>query len=446
MLTTGLSVIGRTFSDLAGYDWTSTSWTECDTVAFKNGDVTTCTISSPNTAVHATTGAACSFSAAGAIVSGTTINCNKASGVTGYHIELGTAVIAITLTDVTFTGTPGTDKVHVLKTLTTVTAGSFVVGVHYRINTVGSTDFTLIGASANTIGVNFTATGVGSGTGTADQAVKITISGTTSLAEADCTTAGAPAWVAAPQPTLSATVLANTRCLLWNRTTSAELDNAFVSGTSYSKIITSGASSNDVLDLYTFKEGYLESRATISYAGANATFAVDQAPDPAIQYYRTEESITDYTTLTEFNFYSPDIYIQADDADGESTLKKLFIFYNGVLTTADGATYMRGGVTFNSAFDVVINRSVRAIAVDNVSVTYGLHFTDETNIRVTTDDGTSWIAPPSAPGSIRYAFGVSPGQIETTGSSVVTGTAASIIAAIPSANDIAQEVVTGITF
>ena len=128
----------------------------------------------------------------------------------------------------------------------------------------------------------------------------------------------------------------------------------------------------------------------------------------------------------------PDIYIQADDADGESTLKKLFIFYNGVLTTADGATYMRGGVTFNSAFDVVINRSVRAIAVDNVSVTYGLHFTDEDVIRITTDDGTSWIAPPSAPGSIRYAFGVAPGQIET-GVSGLTGAESTQLMALPSA-------------
>jgi hypothetical protein len=49
----------------------------------------------------------------------------------------------------------------------TVTAGSFVTGDVYQILTVGSTDFTLIGASANTVGVCFTATGVGSGTGTA---------------------------------------------------------------------------------------------------------------------------------------------------------------------------------------------------------------------------------------------------------------------------------------
>lgn len=50
---------------------------------------------------------------------------------------------------------------------TAVTAGSFVTGTVYRILTIGSTDFTLIGASANTVGVVFTATGAGVGTGTA---------------------------------------------------------------------------------------------------------------------------------------------------------------------------------------------------------------------------------------------------------------------------------------
>lgn len=48
-----------------------------------------------------------------------------------------------------------------------VTAGSFVTGIRYVILTVGSTDFTLIGAASNTIGVSFVATGVGAGTGTA---------------------------------------------------------------------------------------------------------------------------------------------------------------------------------------------------------------------------------------------------------------------------------------
>lgn len=48
-----------------------------------------------------------------------------------------------------------------------ITAGSFVVGQRYVIASVGTTDFTLIGAASNTVGVAFAATGAGSGTGTA---------------------------------------------------------------------------------------------------------------------------------------------------------------------------------------------------------------------------------------------------------------------------------------
>ena len=50
---------------------------------------------------------------------------------------------------------------------TAVTAGNFVVGATYTIVTVGTTSFTGIGATANTVGVTFVATGAGSGTGTA---------------------------------------------------------------------------------------------------------------------------------------------------------------------------------------------------------------------------------------------------------------------------------------
>ena len=51
----------------------------------------------------------------------------------------------------------------------TITAGSFVTGDYYQIRNVGSTDFTLIGASSNTVGERFEATGAGSGTGDATQ-------------------------------------------------------------------------------------------------------------------------------------------------------------------------------------------------------------------------------------------------------------------------------------
>jgi len=71
-----------------------------------------------------------------------------------------------------------TDERHIVAlgcsdpTIPDVTAGAFVVGVDYVITFVGSTDFTLVGASKNEIGQYFTATGVGTGTGTAKNATR----------------------------------------------------------------------------------------------------------------------------------------------------------------------------------------------------------------------------------------------------------------------------------
>jgi hypothetical protein len=47
-----------------------------------------------------------------------------------------------------------------------VVAPSIIAGVRYEIHTVGTTDFTLVGAASNTVGLVFTATGAGTGTGT----------------------------------------------------------------------------------------------------------------------------------------------------------------------------------------------------------------------------------------------------------------------------------------
>jgi hypothetical protein len=56
----------------------------------------------------------------------------------------------------------------------TINAGSFVSGQWYQILTLGTTTFTTIGASANTVGTIFQATGAGSGTGTAKALATLT--------------------------------------------------------------------------------------------------------------------------------------------------------------------------------------------------------------------------------------------------------------------------------
>lgn len=49
-----------------------------------------------------------------------------------------------------------------------VDAGDFIIGQTYLITFIGTTNFQSIGAVSNTVGIYFTATGVGSGTGTAE--------------------------------------------------------------------------------------------------------------------------------------------------------------------------------------------------------------------------------------------------------------------------------------
>ena len=63
-------------------------------------------------------------------------------------------------------------------------AGTFVTGLPYSISKVGTTDFTTIGATSNTVGEVFTATGAGTGTGVADLNLGVD-NGLTSVADVD---------------------------------------------------------------------------------------------------------------------------------------------------------------------------------------------------------------------------------------------------------------------
>lgn len=57
------------------------------------------------------------------------------------------------------------------------TATTFDIGGIYTIQSIGTTNFTLIGAASNTVGLVFTATGVGAGTGTALRKMSMGLSG-----------------------------------------------------------------------------------------------------------------------------------------------------------------------------------------------------------------------------------------------------------------------------
>lgn len=62
---------------------------------------------------------------------------------------------------------------------TAIPAGTFVAGEWYQIATIGTTNFTAIGADANKVETIFIATGAGTGSGTAFPVVPINLTGWT---------------------------------------------------------------------------------------------------------------------------------------------------------------------------------------------------------------------------------------------------------------------------
>ncbi len=97
--------------------------------------------------------------AGGDYVNSTTLVTTRTRAVAGV-IEAITASLTVPNTDCYL-------YVFLKQRTTSVVAGAFVAGTVYEIMSIGTTDFTLIGAAANTVGLTFAATGVGAGTGTA---------------------------------------------------------------------------------------------------------------------------------------------------------------------------------------------------------------------------------------------------------------------------------------
>lgn len=110
----GTSIVGFNPTWKTDVNCSSATFSECGEIDAKGSDWTDCTI-----ADTISTDAAIAFSEDGGSMTRCTIDVTGTSAQ--YHLELGTAVTAISLIDVTFTGTPGTDKVHVRKTTGTVT-------------------------------------------------------------------------------------------------------------------------------------------------------------------------------------------------------------------------------------------------------------------------------------------------------------------------------------
>lgn len=134
----------------------------------------------------------------------------------------------------------------------TITAGSFVVGRGYKILTVGTTDFTLIGSADNVIGTKFIATGVGSGTGTATEVLVLNkLNGSNPTTSNNTGTDSDIIFNAAFTLTLSGLV-SGINLTVVNSSTRVELKNELLTGTSTTYAHTGGETVDILLNSLTY--------------------------------------------------------------------------------------------------------------------------------------------------------------------------------------------------
>lgn len=239
--------------------------------------------------------------------------------------------------------------------------------------------------------------------------------GTTSHADFNLHTADDGTTYIPPLPPAAAeaTILANSRVQLFNVTTDTEIENVFETGTSYSYVITSEASSGDVLRLRVCKLGREAGEAFGVWGASGVTFLVSQPEDEVYTAWGIDGS-----AVTEFaGDVTGHIYIDANDLDGATTKTRLGAWYSYVLTTEIGIRHFFGGVTYLSTAAIRINIDVVDIMIENTNATTALRFTD-LDVRLYRSDGTSIIAPTSY--SIHNDYSGVPDVVETGVSGLTT--------------------------
>lgn len=230
-----------------------------------------------------------------------------------------------------------------------------------------------------------------------------------------------------PPAQATATILANSRIQLYNINTAAELDNSFISGTSYTNTLVSGVSIGDALRLRVCKLGYEEAESSAVWTANGASFLVPQSVSDIYNTWGIDGS-----TVTEFSLDGPNLQIDANDIDGATTKTRVGAFYNYALTTEVGIRQFYGALSFLSTAAIRVNVDIANVFIENTNPTTALRFTD-LDVRLYKSDGTSIIAASSY--SIHNDYSGVPDVVET-GVSGLTGSESAQLMSLPTSSGI----------
>lgn len=161
-------------------------------------------------------------------------------------------------------------------------------------------------------------------------------------------------------------LIANSRVRLDNTTDNVELYNAVVAGTSVSIPVTWAA--NKALDLRVTNvigtTAYLPYQSAGTLTSSMAQFTVAQTLDGV---YNT--NAIDGSTVTEYATDYPNIQVDIDDADGATTVARLYAWFQYSTHSAQGIVYYFGGIVATDQYNYEIQTATVDLELDNVSAT-----------------------------------------------------------------------------
>lgn len=184
---------------------------------------------------------------------------------------------------------------------------------------------------------------------------------------------GASTTIASPPVTVSATVLADTRIQLYNVTAATEIDNVLETTTTYEFIITTEATSGDVIRLRAHKKGYLSVEATAVFSGGNVGFVISQVADDVYTTYGL-----DGATVTGFSANYTNTTVERTNTSNFSGAQ-FYAWWNNNLTSEQGIRNYYGGVTAIDVGNIRINNSVVDLYFD---ITGSSNVYQNDNIRI----------------------------------------------------------------
>lgn len=458
----GESIVGMTPTDNKGLNWANATFKSGGVVTIAGGgDLTNCSISKTTS-----TNAALSISADGSVLTGDTIDVTGTSAA--YHLELGASVTAITLEDVTFSGAPGTNKVHVLDsngahTVTIMISGSTVLdaggvtSAGAAVSVVAPTVTAAISVTgmSNTVGannrlqiINSTAVAAASranSTAYAAGDIRLRQTGIGSENTAGlylrCTTSGTsagtpPTWNTTPGGTTTdGTVVWTTYKVLFY--------DADPASTSYSTTYIDG---KEFLTGETVEVRFAEEDPAVSFKTYSTSVIAASTGFSALANSTNDSVYATYALsgAAQDSIFSPNFvanYIVLD-ANINFAGSSAYAYYCYLLTTSDGMYRFWGGLTGIDPGNIRNNVSVISLYFDETA-----GFVRQTDdVRIFRSDGARPALDPTTGGAgIEINWKV-PVNVVTTGGSALTTDEHNALMGLPSAAVIANEVVNVVTF